>query len=730
MITVAVFVIMAAIGLRFLPAVFLRAAAAEGEALYDLDVYVDPVSGNAEFSFINVDIGQYPPPAVGYKSINILYPPELTFVAQSPLLSGWRITEDVNSGAVTRSLNVFITNPTAYGQPDDVKDFLENSKFVLTSSTVLPVPSPPIFPPAGAGVSVALSDVASAVYVDSQGYEHVYEHIDDPCTWLQAYNRARHLYRGTSQGYLATLTSIEEQKYVYSSVSTKEAWIGGSAILYSGVKLTAPSNPNADISENIANYDVNNGGQWYWACGPEDGLVFYTIRKTPNQSSSGGTNSEFNFFSNDYTRGRYPLATYGMPIPSGKKEPNNSNSGPEYCLTFAQVNTGTCYASWNDQRNTALGAGLGYLVEYGGTAAASAQNNIPLVILPTQHTVSFDAANPDYQGPVPADQFVWTRRSAVLPSELTAGDMYENYKVFMGWHEDLNDPAPFDFTSQITGDLTLYGKWETRLPPTPPPIPPPEPPPTPITPPPTELNAYGAYSPPVSESPAAPSFAPPPPSPTPTAARLKHLPYVIGYPGDEFHPDRAISRAETAAIFFNLVFIDYEFNNFNNIEFDDVLAFLDVGDSEWYSRAINYLAQINILNGYRDSRFRPNEAITRAEFATIAARYINASLNGDFGFADVSENHWARGYINAAVSNGWISGNFDAAFRPDSLITRAEAVTFINGALGRGLPKINVGQTMLYSDVPKNFWAYWDILEASRKHFYIVTGGAEDWGEY
>jgi uncharacterized repeat protein (TIGR02543 family) len=351
---------------------------------------------------------------------------------------------------------------------------------------------------------------------------------------------------------------------------------------------------------------------------------------------------------------------------------------------------------------------------------------VPKFILPTPHEVSFEIANPAYTGGAPATQTVWTGEYASAPVELTPGYIYPGYQLFIGWFKNVSDADPFNFSQGIDGDLTLYAKWETRIPP------PPAPEPTPSAPP--EGNGYGAYKPPVVHT-----FAPThSPTITPTLAPTNrppsqkcHMPYVIGYPGDEFHPDRAITRAETAAIFFKLVFIDYEFNNLynlNNIEFDDAPAFLDVGDSEWYSRSINYLAQINILNGYRDSRFKPRVAITRAEFATIAARYINASLSGDFGFADVSENHWARGYINAAVSNGWISGYSDATFRPNNLITRAEAVTFINGALGRGLPKINASQTMIYSDVPKNFWAYWDILEASRKHFYIVTEGAEDWG--
>ena len=94
------------------------------------------------------------------------------------------------------------------------------------------------------------------------------------------------------------------------------------------------------------------------------------------------------------------------------------------------------------------------------------------------------------------------------------------------------------------------------------------------------------------------------------------------------------------------------------------------------------MVQAGILNGYSDGTFKPNASITRAEFATIAARFLSNPYSTKDRFYD-TEGHWAEVYINRAAEIGWIGGYPDGSFKPDQYITRAEAVTLVNNVLGR-----------------------------------------------
>jgi uncharacterized repeat protein (TIGR02543 family) len=157
--------------------------------------------------------------------------------------------------------------------------------------------------------------------------------------------------------------------------------------------------------------------------------------------------------------------------------------------------------------------------------------------------------------------------------------------------------------------------------------------------------------------------------------------------------------------------------------------FSDVKSGEWYAQAVNYLASIGILTGYPDGSFKPNAPITREEFAAIASRFDSLDTSVANVFSDVHANSWAVSYINSAYAKGWINGYPGGTFKPDNNITRAEVVTIVNAMLGRKIDKAALAQVENpYYDLKKSHWAYSDIIEASVVHEYVKDkNGVETW---
>lgn len=213
----------------------------------------------------------------------------------------------------------------------------------------------------------------------------------------------------------------------------------------------------------------------------------------------------------------------------------------------------------------------------------------------------------------------------------------------------------------------------------------------------------------------------------------KHKAYIMGYPDGSFRPDGDMSRAEAAAIFARLI------ADKKNESVKGTPSFKDTPNNEWYSVFVGYLEKYNIISGYKDGTFRPDESITRAEFVTIAVRYYSLfnevkSVLNTTKYNDLSNNYWAIKNISYATSEKWLNGYSDGSFRPDIVVTRAEVVTIINRATGRNADTefINKNLTVLnrFTDVKNNsHWAAYDIFEASNDHTGITSGSNEIWSK-
>ena len=207
-----------------------------------------------------------------------------------------------------------------------------------------------------------------------------------------------------------------------------------------------------------------------------------------------------------------------------------------------------------------------------------------------------------------------------------------------------------------------------------------------------------------------------------------HFAYIVGYGNGEVRPQNNITRAEVATIFFRLLTDDVRDENLTKIN-----RYSDVAASSWYNTAVSTLSSMGIITGYPDGTFRPNAAITRAEFAAIAARF---DTNGDkttAKFSDIAA-HWARDEISIAYNNGWITGYPDGTFRPQRDITRAETVTLVNRVLNR-LPETEddlLPDMVTWTDnANPNAWYYLAVQEATNNHYYKFKTNSkyEKWTE-
>lgn len=91
------------------------------------------------------------------------------------------------------------------------------------------------------------------------------------------------------------------------------------------------------------------------------------------------------------------------------------------------------------------------------------------------------------------------------------------------------------------------------------------------------------------------------------------------------------------------------------------------------------LASYGLVSGYEDGTFRPQEAITRAEFCALLANALNLPAGGQApAFSDTSAGAWYAPYVSAMASKGFIAGYEDGTFRPDDTITYQEIVTILS----------------------------------------------------
>jgi hypothetical protein len=135
-----------------------------------------------------------------------------------------------------------------------------------------------------------------------------------------------------------------------------------------------------------------------------------------------------------------------------------------------------------------------------------------------------------------------------------------------------------------------------------------------------------------------------------------------------------------------------------------LVTFKDVPEGYWAKDAIERLATAGVITGYPDGTFRPERTLSRAELCTllIRAKGISAKAPGRPPFSDVSVGHWAAGFIKESADMQLVNGYPDGTFKPNNPLTRAETVKILT--LFDGL-KIEAVKEKPFTDVSVVHWA-------------------------
>ena len=150
---------------------------------------------------------------------------------------------------------------------------------------------------------------------------------------------------------------------------------------------------------------------------------------------------------------------------------------------------------------------------------------------------------------------------------------------------------------------------------------------------------------------------------------------MTGVSDTEFAPEATTTRAMIVSILARL----------ENVTTAEAAGFADV-DDEWYATAVNWAANVGVVNGYEDNTFKPNDPITREQLAAILMNYAacigeDVSNRADLSAYTDQPSTWATDTMSWAVAEGLISGVTNDQLQPQSSATRAQVAAILQRLL-------------------------------------------------
>lgn len=199
------------------------------------------------------------------------------------------------------------------------------------------------------------------------------------------------------------------------------------------------------------------------------------------------------------------------------------------------------------------------------------------------------------------------------------------------------------------------------------------------------------------------------------ADSVANVPFVNGYAVEgeelnEFRPDSEVKRCEIAKIAAEAYSIAKADPNFPDVDAD-----------HWAAQFIGGLQAAKVVEGDPDGNFRPEDSLTRAEFSAIVKRAAGDKLTDKEEEKDFNdtEGHWAEGIIDDLSKAEVVKGYEDGSFKPENKVTRAEAVAMVLRSLGRSIdPDIAQKVENPFSDVKDGAWYLNDVLGAATEYDY------------
>lgn len=197
-----------------------------------------------------------------------------------------------------------------------------------------------------------------------------------------------------------------------------------------------------------------------------------------------------------------------------------------------------------------------------------------------------------------------------------------------------------------------------------------------------------------------------------------HKAYIFGYTDKTVKGNGNLTRAEAAAMVTRLAGLD--------LSDKSKADYNDLQDGAWYLPNINAALKAGMIDA-TDNNLRPNDKITRGEFAKMLAA-IDKDNDYVSSFSDIKGHKYEK-EISKIDGNKRIEGYQDGTFKPDGFLTRAEAASFLNRMFNRVADDMAiedyVNSIIAFADLSKNDWFYFEIVEATNTHELYRRGGSD-----
>ena len=148
---------------------------------------------------------------------------------------------------------------------------------------------------------------------------------------------------------------------------------------------------------------------------------------------------------------------------------------------------------------------------------------------------------------------------------------------------------------------------------------------------------------------------------------------VEGYPDKTFRPEQALTRAELATLLVRAKGIKIPEGQARQI-------FKDVKKDYWAAKYVEVAQREGLVKGYPDKTFRPNNKINKVEGIVVMARFDELKLASvdEKPYWDISTNHWAAKYVQAAKDNGMLKFIERNRLQPKEALARSESVEMLS----------------------------------------------------